>query len=243
MGLTIHYSGALDNPAQVGELSLKMRLLCQELGWPCRTINQRILGQAEHLILHHVEDPGDGIPTTFASSEYKPIDDRLRGVFIAPPETEPLILTFNREGRLIHYWDFDSSIEQSHDGLSAAILPLARTYYVQESFHVKTTGHVETHVQITDLLRYLKTHFLSNLEVTDEGQYWETNDRQLLATEHAKMERILAMMSDPKQMRQILEEVGMLKPDDPDPTIQTNVTISLEQPEPDESWGIATHEN
>ena len=39
---------------------------------------------------------------------------------------------------------------------------------------------IETHVWIIGLLRYLKKRYLSNLEVKDEGEYWDTEDLEKL---------------------------------------------------------------
>ena len=39
---------------------------------------------------------------------------------------------------------------------------------------------IETHVWIVGLLRYLKKHYLSDLEVRDEGDYWETENLKIL---------------------------------------------------------------
>ncbi len=38
----------------------------------------------------------------------------------------------------------------------------------------------ECHIWIIGLLKYLKKHFLSNLEVSDEGDYWKTGDAAAL---------------------------------------------------------------
>ena len=43
----------------------------------------------------------------------------------------------------------------------------------------------DLHIWIIGLLKYLKKHYLANLEVSDEGGYWETGDRKEL---EAKMQ-------------------------------------------------------
>jgi hypothetical protein len=45
----------------------------------------------------------------------------------------------------------------------------------------------ETHVWIVGLLKYLKEHFMADLEVDDEGDYWETGNLETLT---AKMDLI-----------------------------------------------------
>lgn len=39
---------------------------------------------------------------------------------------------------------------------------------------------VEVHITIIKLLKYLKKKYLNNLEVIDEGEYWETEDKEHL---------------------------------------------------------------
>ena len=47
--------------------------------------------------------------------------------------------------------------------------------------HIKTQfTPTEIHVAIIKLLKYLKQKFANNLEVWDEGEYWQTGDAQLL---------------------------------------------------------------
>lgn len=43
------------------------------------------------------------------------------------------------------------------------------------------SARIETHIWIVYLLRYLKNHYLPDLQVTDEGAYWDRNDPELLA--------------------------------------------------------------
>ena len=38
----------------------------------------------------------------------------------------------------------------------------------------------DTHVWIIGLLKYVKSRYLSNLKVSDEAEYWETGNRQIL---------------------------------------------------------------
>ncbi|NWG28500.1 MAG: hypothetical protein HXY48_08200, partial [Ignavibacteriaceae bacterium] len=38
----------------------------------------------------------------------------------------------------------------------------------------------EIHIAIVKLLKYLKNKYIANLEVIDEGGYWETEDKELL---------------------------------------------------------------
>ncbi len=57
MGITIHYRGQLEDPASLARLVQEIQLACGRLGWPCRAIDERIIGVAEHARFQ--EDPDD----------------------------------------------------------------------------------------------------------------------------------------------------------------------------------------
>ena len=58
--------------------------------------------------------------------------------------------------------------------------------------HIKTQfAPAEIHIAIIKLLRYLKDKYINNLEVYDEGRYWETYDEKIL---NEKLEFLNKMM-------------------------------------------------
>jgi len=91
----------------------------------------------------------------------------VQGMFIQPhPKSEFLTFAVDEKGHLRnafllqHFEDKDKS-----------------TWFN----HIKTQfAPVEIHIAIIKLLRYLKDKYLGNLEVYDEGLFWETNDVQTL---------------------------------------------------------------
>jgi hypothetical protein len=50
--------------------------------------------------------------------------------------------------------------------------------YIQEYCKTQFAG-IETHLQIISLLKKIQQHFI-NLQVVDEGEYWDTQDKSLL---------------------------------------------------------------
>jgi hypothetical protein len=89
----------------------------------------------------------------------------FEGVILDPDDkTESLAFLFDREGRLRCLVDL----------VCGQFEPDPRcSYFVG----VKTQyGAVRTHLWIVGLLRYLKSKYLPDLEVNDEGGYWETGD-------------------------------------------------------------------
>ena len=63
------------------------------------------------------------------------------------------------------------------DLLSEQVEPTEYSFYTATKTQFAA---IETHVWIIGLLRYLKKRYLSNLEVKDEGDYWETEDLEKL---------------------------------------------------------------
>lgn len=95
-------------------------------------------------------------------------DPRFRGIILTPKgDCEPLCFIFDREGRLRRLVDLlNAQVEPTEYSFSTA----TKTQFTE----------VGTHVWIIGLLRYLKKRYLSNLQVSDEGEYWETEDLEKL---------------------------------------------------------------
>lgn len=91
------------------------------------------------------------------------------GIILRPTDaTESLPFLFDRDGRLRCLADLIC-----HQCEAEA----AWSYFVS----VKTQfGKIETHLWIIGLLRYLKSKYLPDLAVSDEGEYWETGDLAVL---------------------------------------------------------------
>ena len=100
MGITIFYRGVLRDMGDLPQLTALLQLACARLAWPCRRVDERILGMGERIESSEIATD-DGIPTHTFTVDAVPVDDHLRGVAIAPPGCETLYLTFGREGRLI----------------------------------------------------------------------------------------------------------------------------------------------
>lgn len=92
----------------------------------------------------------------------------FRGIIVNPKgDCEPLCFLFDRAGKLRGLMDL----------ITDQVEPTEYSYY--NSTKTQFTS-IETHVWIIGLLRYLKKHYLSNLEVNDEGDYWESESLDTL---------------------------------------------------------------
>ena len=93
----------------------------------------------------------------------------LRGISVdSDPDNETLSLLFNPEGKLTSFlreiYIRERSIPPDQDWL-----------FVKTQF-----GTVDAHIAIVKLLQYLKQSYIPNLDVNDDGEYWETADRERL---------------------------------------------------------------
>lgn len=138
MGLTIHFTGAIDEVADIPKFVEELADIAESMGWMAQPIN---MDEA---------------------------DPNFRGILVNPEDDcEPLRFLFDREGRLRNFMDLlDDQVEPNEHSFYSA----SKTQFAD----------IETHVWIIGLLRYLKKRYLSNLEVSDEGEYWETENLEKL---------------------------------------------------------------
>lgn len=233
MGVTIHYSGQLDDPAKLPELLLAVKHFCFKRGWAYREADERIIGQSECLVFNEVDVSGqldDGTRVdwkdVYYDTEVFDVDDHIRGLSIdVHPDCETVHLLFNRQGLLKRY-------EARAPGY----------YNEQEYFFVKTQfAPIEVHIAICELLRLVKDSYMPGLKVTDEGWYWETGD-------HEKLAMHLGVISD--KMRELmetkLEEFGQFlseKYGSDEPQIEMGRKIEVRDPPWKEDWGQSAGEN
>jgi len=170
MGLTLHYSARLRRPEQLPELCDEIADICESLHWPCRPVDMTFDVEAQHV----PDESGDG--------KVKQVP--LRGVVFTPPECETVSLTFTPTWRL-----------SSAMNLMAADL-FSDPEWVY-SVHVKTQfAGPDVHIALVKLLKYLEKKYLDDVEVNDEGDYWETADRALLEKNFDTLTHYINVVAD-----------------------------------------------
>ena len=118
--------------------------------------------------LEEVEDIAKSMEwdyTVFSeSNDEKPAP---KGLFIQPhPNSELLQFMVDKKGHLRNAVMLEH-FEKNKDS----------TYYNS----IKTQfAPIEIHIAVIKLLKYLKQKYISNLQVWDEGDYWQTGDAKLL---------------------------------------------------------------
>ena len=97
--------------------------------------------------------------------------DNTYGICFSPPGSETVSLEFLSNGRmsngqLLHLWG-NSENENERQFIYS---PFTKTQYA---------GY-EVHALIVEIFRYVSKKYLMDFNMTDEGQYWDTNDMEVL---------------------------------------------------------------
>ena len=153
MGVSIHYRGLLNDATQFPVLSDELTDIANTMGWQSTRVE---------------DDWGEPANARLVGSRNGArIDGHLglKGVQITPrPEGESLSFFFDREGALRSPMSMvlilEGTLKPEHAWVSV------KTQFLSP----------EIHVWIIGLLKYLKKRYISDLEVSDEGMYWETGD-------------------------------------------------------------------
>ncbi len=157
MGVTIHYRGRLNEVGQLARLCDEMADIAAAMGWETTRLDD------------DWERPADA--RLRFTSKGAQIDGHLglKGILIRPNvEAESLSFFFDRERNLRSMMD--------------VVLIVEGTLKPEEAWvSVKTQfASPEVHAWIVGLLKYVKKRYISDLQVSDEGQYWETGDIRIL---------------------------------------------------------------
>jgi len=150
MGLTIHYHGRIADKQKLPQLIEELEEISNVHGW-------------ETHILERKFPSGD-----FPEDEH---DGNLYGILFNPPGCEPVSFTFLRNGRMcgpMQLSNWGNSRNEKERGY--LYLNFTKTQYAGSEIHKLVIG----------IFRYIVPRFLSDFEMMDEAEYWETNDSKLL---------------------------------------------------------------
>ncbi len=175
MGITIHYKGKLKDIQMVNSLIDEFKDIAEIMNWNHAVLNEDWDKPNTSQILHHenkIEITGH-IP--------------LKGIRINPhSECESLSLFFDRDGNLQNV--LGMAIKTDENDSEPGYLSVKTQF-----------APPEIHISIIKLLKYLKAKYISDLEVFDEGSYWETEDKNLLMEKitflNRKMDKVEEIIS------------------------------------------------
>ena len=187
MGVTIHYHGGLDDPAQLDAALTMLRTECEQRHWPYHTHDFEARGTFETYSVRSV--PGDlpGLDDGVVETDYVELDTRWRGLIIEPhPDSESLVLMFDPQtGHVMMLMDVAEGHSLSYD------------LFIKTQF-----APVETHIEVCEVLRRLQREFgAANLHVSDESGYFDTGDLEALIKMRNVIEQV---MNNPELIERVV---------------------------------------
>ncbi len=181
MGLSFHYSGSIARPELLPELIDEVRDIAKVHHWDVHEFEREFPEGA------------------FGKDEF---NQDVYGVVFSPPECEPVWICFLSNGRIsspmhLQFW-------------GEAKEPPESEYLYMISVKTQYAG-IEIHQFVIDLFRYLSEKYFSSFELKDEGEYWETNDIEVLKANFNKYTSLMnsftsALEIIPKVSGESLEE-------------------------------------
>lgn len=157
MGVTIFYRTRQQDEEKVRKMTEEIRDIAETMDWPYRTFDEN---WSEGPITDTLDD-SEGNPK-YVFRRYP-----LKGIFFRPhPDSEYVYMLFRPDGQLTSFLQAEIDADYPADGWS----------WTKTQF-----AGADTHIALIKLLRYLRDKYLHDLEVNDEGGYWESDDRQELA--------------------------------------------------------------
>ncbi len=157
MGVSIHYRGKMADISTINVLCDEMALVADKMGWTCTRLDNDWSKPADATI--EVTEKGAQI------TGHLP----LKGIaFSIHPKCESLRFFFDAHGNLC-------------DPVSLTLISEGALKPEDVWITVKTQfAGPDTHIWIVGLLKYIHEHYLPELQVRDEGEYWETGSYETL---------------------------------------------------------------
>lgn len=150
MGLSFHYSGRIANPDSLADLIEEVEDIAKVHGWKYFVFDRQF--------------PED----TIGKPDY---NQRIYGICFTPPNCETVDVCFLSNGRMssatnLQFWGkTDGQAEMD--------------YLYMLSVKTQYTG-IEIHQFLIQFFRYLNDKYFADFTMSDEGEYWETNDENVL---------------------------------------------------------------
>jgi hypothetical protein len=161
MGLSLHYNGRFGNPELLPQMIEEAEDIARIYKWKYNVNNTR-----------------------FPKGRFnkKGHDSKVYGISFTPPECETVSLCFLSNGRM----SCSSLLKFYGDSTDKT----SQEYLYMVSVKTQFAGW-QTHLFIVTLLKYLSKKYFLELNVKDEGHYWETNDEEILKENFNRYNKLL----------------------------------------------------
>ncbi len=151
MGLSIHYYGKFNSNAILSDLITEVKEIAEILKWDYKVFLNKF---------------------PEVDKENKSHDNKIYGINITPPECETVSICFlsnYRMSSIVHLKFYGNSTN-----------PTERNLLYMLSAKTQFAG-TNIHKMIIEIFKHLKSRaYFEEFHLTDEGEYWETNDEKLL---------------------------------------------------------------
>ncbi len=190
MGITIFVRGKIDRIGDVPLLIEDVRQFAGESNWTYHVIDDDFDVPADAVLTHRNSDePGCIIEGSLG----------VKGIILnAGHGAEPLAILFDRTGTLT---DMMQQVSWIHNKGQGERFTACKTQF----------GNIDAHIRIIELFDLLKKKYISNLIVDDEGAYWESRDRRILA------EKRVALGHAIRHTERVLSGIELSEDDSRDP--------------------------
>lgn len=198
MGITIHFKGKIEDLNQVHPLIEELVDISKVMNWKYQIMDENWLEPSNAKLVHNKR----GLKLVGHLG--------LKGISInLHPNSEQFAIYFNSNGNLtcpIH----------------VVLVNEGKSTQEKASHSVKTQfAPPEVHIYIINLLKYLKKKYIPNLDVYDEGGYWDNGDKDqliqrldsinkamdILENELNKLDTKLSGKKSSDELLKILEEI------------------------------------
>ena len=170
MGITIYARGRLDRIGDIPSLIDDLKGVAGDHNWSYHVIDDDF--EAQPSTEPARRDPGPPAAKIEGSLGLKGI------VLNVGSGVEPLSILFDRSGVLTDMLQQRSWLQA--DGGNERF-SLCKTQF----------GSIDSHIQVIGILDLVKRKYLSDLAVTDEGAFWESRDRRILAEKRVALGQYL----------------------------------------------------
>jgi hypothetical protein len=165
LGLSFHYSGRIANPEQLPELIDEIKDVAKAFNW------KYFIYERQFQL------------NTYGKSVF---NQEIYGISFTPTNCETIDVCFLSNGRMsgpanLSFW-------------GAAVSKPECDYLYMLSVKTQFAG-IETHLFIIQLFRYLSKKYFTDFNLSDEGQYWETNDESILRANFKKYTDLIDSVS------------------------------------------------
>ncbi|MCZ2100520.1 MAG: hypothetical protein LC107_03170 [Chitinophagales bacterium] len=205
--MTFHYKGRLRNANDLPRFLEEVEDIANILNWPY-----------------------DVFESTYPIHQFvSPINDQTYGIIVMPPDSEPIYLTFDSEGRLFNP-NLKEMLDKNQDGEFKVITihidlnedeisPIIREddkdadqMEIIYSLSVTTeNAEIETHAKLVELLKYLSKTYFEDFKIIDETQYPNNKSMDDISHKLEDINRMIEMFQDAMEGKDINSPEDFIK--------------------------------